>query len=405
MSFSPEILFKAGQDSAALRVSAAVQAQQAGPAMSALSGCGLADVVTSHRIVCPRSGGLPLLLLPVLEFWHADVYRAHHAGKCLASWHVLVMRFSFTKAERRPHDRLGFPGIAELQATKSQWQLTMRDGLEPDNSFRKQSPFDDASERASQILPLSHSSTALAQSDQRFDVLRGQPVAVGGLRGLEPAMLAIGVGISSGLPQEVEVEAEERLRTLRPRSLGLGGLAYNMEAGCSAAVQAQQTGGCADGISLSVSLPLALLMLFFPPLAVSPAGQDSAALPVSAAVQAQQAGPAMSALSGCGLADVVTRTCRRHLLETASSVLDPVAFPSFCFRCLSSGMPTYGAHHAGKSLASWHVLVMRFSFTKAERRPHDRLGFPGMAELQAANSQAQSWLAGKTGRTVACLRA
>ena len=29
---------------------------------------------------------------------------------------------------------------------------------------------------------------------------------------------------------------------------------------------------------------------------------------------------------------------RWHLLETESSFLEPVAFPNFCFRCLSSGM-------------------------------------------------------------------
>lgn len=38
MSFSPVILFQAAQESAALQVSAAMQSQQAGPAMSALSG-------------------------------------------------------------------------------------------------------------------------------------------------------------------------------------------------------------------------------------------------------------------------------------------------------------------------------------------------------------------------------
>ena len=84
------------------------------------------DVPTAsprNRTVFPRSGGLPQLLLPLLEFWHADAYRAHHAGKSLAGGRVLVMRFGLTKAECRAHGRLGLP----LQATKSQWQLTMPD--------------------------------------------------------------------------------------------------------------------------------------------------------------------------------------------------------------------------------------------------------------------------------------
>ena len=47
MSFSPEFLTQAAQERLAPHVSATVEAQQTGPAMSALSRCGLADVVTS----------------------------------------------------------------------------------------------------------------------------------------------------------------------------------------------------------------------------------------------------------------------------------------------------------------------------------------------------------------------
>ena len=39
---------------------------------------------------------------------------------------VPLMCFGFTKAECGVQGRLGLPGMSELQATKSQWQLTMQ---------------------------------------------------------------------------------------------------------------------------------------------------------------------------------------------------------------------------------------------------------------------------------------